>query len=595
MLLELTIRDFAIIDETRISLEPGFNVLTGETGAGKSILIDALGAVLGERTGSDVVRSGASSARVEALFDVAGLQDRSDFLSTLHDLGVEAEDDQLVLSRDVTATGRTIARVNGRATTASALSRLGAFLVDIHGQSDHLSLLRPAEQLDMLDRFAGTVALRADVAGRVTALRAVERQIADLTTNARDRAQRIDLLGFQIGEIDRAALIAGEEEDLLAERRVLSNATRLTEDVGLVQSLISGDDLDFGGGGEATPAALVGLRQAISAMADVAQIDPAAVELDSRLNEVIVLLEDLATDLRSYRDEIDSDPGRLMVVEERLDLIRSLRRKYGATVGEIIETGQQAAIELESLTGAGVDIETLEATAETSRIEVGRLASDLSARRTEAGERLSGAIERAMLDLNMGRARFAVSVEQADSPHGVPFGDGGRLVTCDTTGADRIAFLLASNAGDTLKPVARVASGGETARLMLALKSILSAVDETPTLVFDEVDVGVGGRSGQVVGEKLWGLERDHQVIVITHLPQIAAFGETHFRISKADVGGRVVSRVETIADADRIDELAAMLDGLPVTEAARLNARSMLDRVDGWKASHREPVPAAG
>ncbi len=594
MLLELTIRDFAIIDETRISLQPGFNVLTGETGAGKSILIDALGAVLGERTGSDVVRSGATAARVEALFDVTDLRDRSDFVAILHDLGVEAEEDQLVLSRDVTATGRTVARINGRTTTASALSRLGAFLVDIHGQSDHLSLLRPAEQLDILDRFAGTVALRAEVAGRVVALRAIERQIADLTTNARDRAQRIDLLEFQVGEIERAALIEGEEEDLLAERRVLSNATRLTEDVALVQSLISGNDLDFGGG-ETIPAALVGLRQAIGAMAHVAQIDPAAVELDSRLNEVIVLLEDLATDLRSYRDEIDSDPGRLVVVEERLDLIKTLKRKYGATVGGIIETGRQASIELESLTGAGVDVEALEATARTLRVEVGRMATELSRRRNEAGERLSGAIERAMLDLNMGRARFAVSVEQANSPRGVPFGDDGRLVACDTTGADRVAFLLASNAGDTLKPVARVASGGETARLMLALKSILSAVDETPTLVFDEVDVGVGGRSGQVVGEKLWGLERDHQVIVITHLPQIAAFGETHFRISKSDVGGRVVSRVETIADADRLDELAAMLDGLPVTGAARLNARSMLDRVDGWKASHRDPVPAAG
>ncbi len=591
MLLELTIRDFAIIDETRISLQPGFNVLTGETGAGKSILIDALGAVLGERTGSDVVRSGATAARVEALFDVTDLRDRSDFVAILHDLGVEAEEDQLVLSRDVTATGRTVARINGRTTTASALSRLGAFLVDIHGQSDHLSLLRPAEQLDILDRFAGTVALRAEVAGRVVALRAIERQIADLTTNARDRAQRIDLLEFQVGEIERAALIEG---DLLAERRVLSNATRLTEDVALVQSLISGNDLDFGGG-ETIPAALVGLRQAIGAMAHVAQIDPAAVELDSRLNEVIVLLEDLATDLRSYRDEIDSDPGRLVVVEERLDLIKTLKRKYGATVGGIIETGRQASIELESLTGAGVDVEALEATARTLRVEVGRMATELSRRRNEAGERLSGAIERAMLDLNMGRARFAVSVEQANSPRGVPFGDDGRLVACDTTGADRVAFLLASNAGDTLKPVARVASGGETARLMLALKSILSAVDETPTLVFDEVDVGVGGRSGQVVGEKLWGLERDHQVIVITHLPQIAAFGETHFRISKSDVGGRVVSRVETIADADRLDELAAMLDGLPVTGAARLNARSMLDRVDGWKASHRDPVPAAG
>ncbi len=593
MLLELTIRDFAIISETRISLEPGFNVLTGETGAGKSILIDALGAVLGERTGSDVVRSGASTARVEALFDVAALQGREDFVATLHDLGIEAADDQLVLSRDVTATGRTIARVNGRTTTASALSRLGAFLVDIHGQSDHLSLLRPAEQLDMLDRFAGTVALRTDVAGRVGALRAVERQIADLTSNARDRAQRIDLLEFQVAEIERAALIEGEEEDLIAERRVLSNAGRLTEDIGLVQTLISGIDDDFSGG-DTVPAALLGLRQAVGAMVHVAQIDPAAVELDSRLNEVVVLLEDLATDLRAYRDEIDSDPGRLLAVEERLDLIKSLKRKYGATVAEILETWQQAAIELESLTGAGADVDALQRVAETSRGEVGRIVTELSRRRREAGDRLGVEIERAMMDLNMGRARFAVSIEQIESASGVPFGDSGRLVSSDQTGADRVAFLLASNAGDTLKPVARVASGGETARLMLALKSILSAVDETPTLVFDEVDVGVGGRSGQVVGEKLWGLERDHQVIVITHLPQIAAFGATHFRISKADTGGRVVSRVEAIADADRLDELAAMLDGLPVTEASRLNARSMLDRVNGWKAGHRDRARVA-
>ncbi len=592
MLLELTIRDFAIISETRISLEPGFNVLTGETGAGKSILIDALGAVLGERTGSDVVRSGASTARVEALFDIAELRDRADFLATLDELGIEVEDDQLVLSRDVTASGRTIARINGRTTTASALSRLGALLVDIHGQSDHLSLLRPAEQLDMLDRFAGTIAIRREVAERVGALRAIERRIADLTSNARDRAQRIDLLEFQVSEIERAALIEGEEEDLVAERRVLSNAGRLTEDVALVQTLVSGGVDDFAGG-ETVPAALVGLRQAIGAMAHVAQIDPAAVELDSRLNEVVVLLEDLATDLRAYQDGIDSDPGRLLVVEERLDLIKSLKRKYGATIAEILETWQQAAIELESLTGAGVDVEALQRFAGVSRVEVGQLLTELSNRRRQAGDQLAVEIERAMMDLNMGRARFAVGVEQTGSASGAPFGVDGRLVGYDVTGADRVAFLLASNAGDTLKPVARVASGGETARLMLALKSILSTVDETPTLVFDEVDVGVGGRSGQVVGEKLWGLERSHQVIVITHLPQIAAFGETHFRISKTDIGGRVVSRVEAIADADRLDELAAMLDGQPVTEASRLNARSMLDRVNGWKASHigRSPV----
>jgi DNA repair protein RecN (Recombination protein N) len=592
MLLELTIRDFAIIHETRISFEPGFNVLTGETGAGKSILIDALGAVLGERTGSDVVRTGARAARVEALFDVTDLRDRTEFRAALDESGVDSAEEQLVLSREISAAGRTVARVNGRTTTASILSRLGGFLVDIHGQSDHLSLLRPAEQLDMLDRFAGTVALRASVATRVEALRAIERQIRDLTTNARERAQRIDLLEFQVGEIERAELIEGEEEDLLAERRILSNSGRLAEDVAEVQALISGGDDDFGEA-DPLPAALPALRQAIGAMAQVAQIDPSAGDLDSRLNEVVVLLGDLAAELRVYRDGIDSDPGRLIAVEERLDLIKTLRRKYGATITEILETGQRAAAELETLTGTGADVEELQSSADRLRAEAGQLATELSGLRSTAGDRLGAAIEQAMTDLNMGRARFAVSIDQTDSASGVQLGPEGRRVAVDGTGVDRVVFLLASNAGEQPKPVARVASGGETARLMLALKSILSAADETPTLVFDEVDVGVGGRSGQVVGEKLWGLERDHQVIVITHLPQIAAFGEAHFRIAKADVDGRVVSRVDVIANADRVDELAAMLDGLPVTPVSRLNAESMLERVDRWKAGHGLDLPA--
>jgi DNA repair protein RecN (Recombination protein N) len=592
MLLELSIRDFAIIAETRIGFEAGFNALTGETGAGKSILIDALGAVLGERTGSDVVRTGAKSARIEALFDVAALREREDFRVALDELGVELDEDQLILSRELTASGRSVARVNGRTATASALARLGGFLVDIHGQSDHLSLLRPQEQLEMLDRFAGTVADRREIAADVEHLRHIEREIHDLTANARERAQRIDLLAFQASEIEAAALVEGEEEALIAERRVLSNATALIEDVILTQALVSGSEDDFSGG-ESIPAAMAGLRQASTTLAHVAQIDPGAADLATRLDEVVVLLEDLSAELRDYRDGIEVDPARLVAVEERLDLIKSLRRKYGATITDINEVGRQAAEELSRMTGGGADVAELERQADALRRRLGSAATRLSERRAAAGAELGRAIERTMGELNMGRARFAVSVTQQDDPTGVPFSGDGRRVAIDATGADRVVFLLAPNAGETLKPVARVASGGETARLMLALKSILSAVDETPTLVFDEVDVGVGGRSGQVVGEKLWGLEDDHQVIVITHLPQIAAFADTHFRIAKGDIDGRVISRVERIADDERLDELAAMLDGLPVTDAARGNARAMLDRVEGWKSRHAVPARA--
>ncbi len=585
MLLELTIRDFAIIDATTIPFEGGFNALTGETGAGKSILIDALGAVLGERVGSDVVRSGAKAARVEATFDVADDLARPEVAAALDDSGVEPEDGVLIFSREIGANGRSSARINGRTVTAGTLARLGALLVDIHGQSDHLSLLRPSEHLEMLDRYAGLGAPRAKLAAIVAELREVRARIADVTGNARERAQRADLLRFQVEEISAADLRPGDDEALLAERSVLANAERLAEDAGLAYALLSGSD-DAADDPVALPA-MQAIRQAVVRVQDIAALDPGAAALSERLAEVGFLLEDVVAEVRDYRDRIEADPTRLATIEERLDEIKSLKRKYGATLEEVIAFGEDAARELAGFEGAEANVDALREREAELREESGRRASELSKRRRAAGEDLARAVEHSIAELNMGRSTFEVRVAQQEIAEGVPFtGEDGdeRLVAIDATGADRVEFLLAANAGETPKPLARVASGGETARLMLALKSILSDADETPTLVFDEVDVGVGGRSGQVVGEKLWGLSNGHQVLVITHLPQIAAFADAHFRIAKNIEDGRTVSRVEPIAGRDRVEELAAMLDGVPVTPAARSNAEAMVKRVTDWK-----------
>lgn len=588
MLVELSIADFAIIDELRIPFEPGLNALTGETGAGKSIIIDALGAVLGERVGPDVVRTGAKGARIEATFDVTSLSSRADVRALCDELGVELDEDTVILNREIAASGRSSARINGRAATASALSRLGSLLVDIHGQSDHLSLLRTAEHLGILDRYGGLDQQRDAFADVVRELRHARARIARIEGSARERAQRADLLAFQVDEIAQASLRQGEDEELLAERTVLANAERLATDAARAYALLAGED-ETATGAEII-AALATLRQVGADVADIAAIDESTKDLAGRLQEQVYLLEDLAHELREYRDRVEADPARLEAVEERLDLLKSLKRKYGATIPEVIAYSEQAANELESLTGGEADVEALRERETGLLGHAAELASGLSATRREAAARLARDTEQSMADLNMGRARFDVAINQADDERGLPVDadDGGRRVAFDESGVDRVEFLLAPNAGEALKPLARVASGGETARLMLALKSILSAGDATPTLVFDEVDVGVGGRSGQVVGEKLWRLTNDHQVIVITHLAQIAAFAATHFRITKGDHDGRVTTHVDVVTDRERLEEIAAMLDGLPVTAASRANAEALVRRVESWVDERR-------
>lgn len=582
MLLELSITDFAIFEHSTIRFSEGLNALTGETGAGKSILLDALGAVLGSRVSGDLVRAGRDTARVEAAFEF-DISTITRIESHLEEIGVDiVADEALIFTREIQVNGRSSARINGRLTTAGALASVGAALVDIHGQSDHLAILKTPEQRNLLDRFASLEPQRSALAVEVKAWRGIQNRIAELSRNSLDRAQRIDLLRFQVDEIDSAAIAAGGDDALMSERDVLRNADRLRGDSLEALSTLADDD-PLGGAGVTNL-----LRRVAALTSGMATFDSAAGNLGEHANELLLLAEDLTRELRTYSEHIESDDARLADVEDRLAAIQSLKRKYGATVQDVLDFAEDARRELSDLSSGELDVDVLQEREAELAERVVLLARSLSDERQQAAKRLAAAIEGSIADLQMGRAEIAIAVNRRDDRHGIALpGNSNRAhAHIDETGIDDIEFLITPNAGEALRPLARIASGGETARLMLATKSILSDVDLTPILVFDEIDVGVGGRSGQVVGEKLWGISRRHQVIVVTHLPQVAAMAATHLKIEKHELDGRTISDVRTLDGPDRELELAAMIDGLPPGEAARLNARTMLDRAGAFVTS---------
>lgn len=581
MLRELAISDFAIIERSTIRLQDGLTSLTGETGAGKSILLDALGTVLGQRVGPDLVRTGAKSARIEALFEIEGALE-STILDRCNDLGIEIGDDgHLILTREIQTGGRSSARVNGRLVTASVLAEIGSYLVDIHGQSDHLSLLRSDTQRSMLDDFAGLSDLRNLVAEATRKVRERRRRLRDLEGGARDHIQRLDLLRFQVAEIEEAALVEGEEESLVRQRELLLNVDRLRIAVLDALTSLNGDDV--------TPDVVAGtdlLRSLEASLQQIAEIDQGAASMFERASELVVLADDLNRDLRDYLDAVEADPDTLQIVEDRLGLIRGLVRKYGSTVDDVLRYLATAQREVASLSDGSFDIASVREELQRAERDLVAKASDLSLRRQTAAGELGPLVEQNAADLKMGRSQLRVDVRQRPDPVGLRL-NNDKMVAFDETGIDEVEFLFAPNVGETLRPLGRIASGGETARLMLALKSILSEVDQTPTLVFDEIDVGVGARSGQVVGEKLWKLSQTHQVVVVTHLPQIAAYGDEHLRITKSEIEGRTVSSVDAVADELRIDELAYMIDGVPATDESRANALVILERIAAVKAAH--------
>jgi DNA repair protein RecN (Recombination protein N) len=550
MLTELTIIDFAIIDRLRLQLAPGFNVLTGETGAGKSIIIDAVGLLLGGKADSDAVRTGCDRALVEGVFDRPAAPE---LRALLIDNDLENEDDpeRLWLAREIRSGGRSTARVNGRSVPSSLLREIGDLLIDIHGQSEHLSLLRPREHVNLLDRYAGTWEQRQAFGSLVAQLREVRRELNELLKSEAELARRADMLKFQIEEIRSAKLKPGEDDELAIEQKRLANAetlAALADDA--YTALYEGD-------GE-TPAALDALAKAQKAIAGLAKIDPQFTVHSHTIESVTAQIDDLAHEVRRYHEAIEYSPKRLNAVEDRLDLIKRLKRKYGATIADVFACAERAEQELGTLENSGERIAELREDEERLLREIGRAGKDLSVARKAAAEKLSAGIEAELNDLRMAGARFAVDLKWERTENGA-YTDGQR-VAFDATGLDRAEFLVAPNVGEGLKPLVKIASGGETARLMLALKTVLSRADQTPTLIFDEIDQGIGGRVGSTVGQKLWGLSKNHQVVSITHLPQLAGYGDAHFKVEKTSEDERTITHVTALNDKARVDELTQML-----------------------------------
>lgn len=598
MLTELTICDFAIIEALTLRLGPGFNVLTGETGAGKSIIVDAVDLLLGGRADSTAVRTGAQRAIIEGVFRLDH-STQAQLLPLLEENGLEGDTpDVLLLGREVRASGRSVGRVNGRAVTISLLREIAEGLVDIHGQSEHLSLLRVRAHLDLLDRYSELWDLRERVAVQVAELRSVRQELDKLVRDERALARRADLLQFQIQEIGNANLQPGEEEELLQERNRLANAEQLVALVNEAYGVLR----EAGAEGDGI-AALDLINQALRALTTLTRLDASLESQRETLESISYQLDDLSTGLLDYQETFESrwDPRRLGQVEDRLNLIHRLKRKYGDSIEAVLAFAEKVTAELDTITHSEERVESLRAQETELLQEIGRLAADLSAQRREAAGRLSAAVEAELNDLSMEGARFSVDFQWKAATDGVPISNPqfpipDSCLAFDATGIDRVEFLVSPNPGEELKPMVKIASGGETSRLMLALKTVLSRADETPTLIFDEIDQGIGGRVGGTVGQKLWGLTSaesgtvDHQVLCVTHLPQLAGYADRHFKVEKRAIPGtgekgegeRMVTRVQLIEGDSRVDELAQMLG--VVSDSTRESAREILDHVQKSK-----------
>jgi len=566
VLVELAIENLAIIESLRLQFGPGFSVLTGETGAGKSIIIDAVTLLLGGRASTEIIRTGCDTAIVEGVFALT-----SDLLATLgptlEEFGLEVEDDTLILRREVSRERRNICRVNGRAVTLSTLEEIGRHLVDIHGQGEHLSLMQPRRHIDFLDRYGGLLEERQALSRLVQSWREVRQALRALQQDKREMARRADLLAYQIEEIRSARLEVGEEEALRRQRTLLSNAEKRLQLAAKAYALLAG--------GEERQRGIVDLLALASEhLTDLAALDDSLRNESEQLESLFYQVEELARTLRTYRDEIEFDPEGLEAVEERLNLIQNLKRKYGDSIAEILAYAERAQAELEGITHSEERIQEL--SQEEARLlqAISQSAEALSRARREAAARLCQAVEAELAELNMERAQFLVDIRWEEDPHGAWI--GGKRYRFDALGVDRVEFLIAPNPGEEAKPLAKIASGGETSRLMLAMKTALSHVDPVPTLIFDEIDAGIGGRTGDVVGRKLWALARDHQVFCVTHLPQIARYGAQHFRVEKAVIGERTISSARLLTGQERVEELAIMLGGA-FTEATRRSAEELL------------------
>lgn len=552
MLTELRIRNYALIERLHVRLAPGLNVLTGETGAGKSIIVGALSLLLGERASSELVRSGTDRAAVEGVFDVAA---RPELLRRLDEWGVEMEEGMLVLKREVAAEGRSRAWINGSPATVGLLGEIGRELVDLHGQHEHQTLLRRDEQRAILDAYAGNAPQLQAVLAADTAARGLGREMEALQARRRDAAGRAELLRFQAEEIESAALVPGEAEALGEEASRLAHSEELGALSARVFDAISGSERSVLG-------EVAGLRRPLE---QLVRIDPALADAQELYDTAYYALEELGSRMERYAATVEHDPARLDELRRRQDLFFRLRSKYGGSLGEVIETGRAARAELDLLEGGGLELRELERREAEATAELHRAAGELSARRRRASERLAAEVNAVLPELGMAGGRFEIVALPLAEP--------------SPQGAEDVEFRVSLNPGFPPRPLAQVASGGELSRVMLALKTVLARLDSVPTLIFDEVDAGIGGRVALQVGDKMREVAASHQVFAITHLPQIASRAHLHLRVEKGERDGVGTTEVHALADRERVEEVARMLGGDPGSAVSREHARELLER----------------
>lgn len=556
MLELLHIENIAIIEAADIEFAPGFNALTGETGAGKSIVIDSLSAVLGQRTSRELIRTGAEKAFVSAAF--SGMAPE-----LTEELGIQPEaDGTLLLQREIQTDGKNVCRVNGRPVTVGQLRALGARLLNIHGQHDGQQLLDEEQHIVYLDSFGRVESLAITYAEKYKNFTDIRRQIGALQMDEAEKARRVDTLQYQIEELRRAKLKPGEEEELTARRGMLRNAEKFLDAVAGADYALNGDD---SGGG-----ALSALRQAQDALGGVRHLDDAFGQLYERLGEAYSEVYDIAATVEDKRGELDVSPGELDRVESRMDLLYRLKKKYGATVEDMLDYQARCEAELAQIEDAGDTLVRLEQALSKAEKEARQAAQALSDARKAAAEQLTSQILAELQQLDMGKIRFAVDF--AEKP-------------LDSDGMDTVRFLMSANVGEELRPIHKIASGGELARIMLAMKNVLSEQDHVGTMVFDEVDTGVSGRAAQKVAEKMARISRRKQVLCVTHLPQLAAMADTHFSVEKGERGGRTYTEVRRLDREQRRRELARLTGGSHVSQTMLDGAEELLVQAEKFRA----------
>jgi DNA repair protein RecN (Recombination protein N) len=557
MLTELSIKNFAIIDELKVSFSGGLNMITGETGTGKSIIIGAMSLLLGDRASADMIRSSEDTAVVEALFDISEMDALKGIIREMgFNVGKE-----LILKRIVSRTGKNRVYVDGQLATLGMLSTISEFLINICGQHEHQVILNAEKHLDILDEFGGLLQLRSEYTEIYNQYVSLREKLKQLTEVNKTRDERVEFLKFHVNEIEDAGIRIGEDEELLGEKKVLNNIQKLTEYANSAHDVLYGK----------TGSVLEGIRTIVSNIREIEKLDKGLNLTEKDMDSVYYQFEEAALNLREYMKKLSYDPIRLEAIDDRLGLLGQLKRKYGRTLEDVLQKKKEIEDELRSISSVDDEIERMTKELESLKSELLKKGYYLSQKRRETASVLKKATEEELQTLRMENAAFEVSFFKELT-------EEQELFSFNPKGIDTVEFYLTTNVGEELKPLNRIASGGELSRIMLAIKKVLAQSGSVGTLIFDEVDSGIGGATAEDVGKKLKDVSKHHQVLCITHLPQIACFGDMHYRVEKMVAGERTATSIDALSEGNRLDEITRMLGGAELTEKTREHAREMLE-----------------